>query len=71
MEHKFSGFEAPIALVVAGVVGFVLGTFLVRASLKRLRSTKSRPYEPPFDIVNEDSEESFPASDPPALALGR
>jgi hypothetical protein len=69
MEHQFSKLEVRIALVLAGVAGFALGTILVRAGLQRLRA--SRRYEPPFDIVNEDSEESFPASDPPAWALGR
>jgi len=59
-----------------GIMAFGMGGLLIRAGIAWLRSdsrtqAEDRPlrYEPPFDIVSEDSEESFPASDPPAIAM--
>jgi hypothetical protein len=61
----------------SGIVMFGMGGLLLLAGVNWLRSNRrtqpeDRPlrYEPLFDIVAEDSEESFPASDPPAFAMG-
>ena len=58
-----------------GIMLFGMGGFLLRSGLGWLQSTKNvegQPMAPKyaFDIVTEDSEESFPASDPPSFALG-
>ena len=58
-----------------GIMIFGIGSFLLRAGIDWLHANRQAndrvlPYEHPFDIVMEDSEESFPASDPPAFALG-
>ena len=59
----------------SGIMLFGMGGLLLHAGLDRLRSPKSveylaKPSKLPFDIVTEDSEESFPASDPPSFAMG-
>ena len=58
-----------------GIMLFGAGSLLLRSGLGWLRSSKleeKRPRRPEysFDIVTENSEESFPASDPPSFALG-
>jgi hypothetical protein len=58
-----------------GIMLFGMGSLLLRSGAGWLRSSKSdekRPSAPKhsFDIVTENSEESFPASDPPSFALG-
>jgi hypothetical protein len=58
-----------------GIMPFGAGSLLLRSGLGWLRSSKleeKRPRRPEysFDIVTENSEESFPASDPPSFALG-
>lgn len=72
MGNKFSRLEERIAWVASGLLILGLGGLLVRAGIRRLRSNQPRQarYQSPFDIVTEDSEESFPASDPPAWTLG-
>ena len=61
--------------VWGGIMLFGIGSLLLRSGLGWLRSSKpqvkrSRPSAYSFDIVTENSEESFPASDPPSFALG-
>jgi hypothetical protein len=58
-----------------GIMLFGMGSLLLRSGFGWLRSSKSaekRPSAPKysFDIVTENSEESFPASDPPSFAFG-
>jgi len=58
-----------------GIMLFGVGGLLLRSSLGWLRSAKpieKRSSAPnySFDIVGQTSEESFPASDPPAFAMG-
>jgi hypothetical protein len=58
-----------------GIVLFGMGGAMVRSGLGWLESQRprqtpaSRP-ESRFDLVTEESEESFPASDPPSWVLG-
>jgi len=72
MGNKLSRLEEPLTWVVSGILILGLGGLLVRAGIRWLRSNQPRQvrYQSPFDIVTEDSEESFPASDPPAWTLG-
>jgi|SRR5579864_6482923 len=64
-----------------GILLFGMGGLLIRSGIGWLRSAKPiavrqpvenrrRQSEPSFDIVTENSEESFPASDPPSFAMG-
>ena len=58
-----------------GIMLFGIGSLLLRSGLDWLRSSKLEEkrhsrLEYSFDIVTENSEESFPASDPPSFALG-
>jgi hypothetical protein len=54
---------------------FGMGSLLLRSGIGWVRLSKPEEKNPSapkysFDIVTENSEESFPASDPPSFALG-
>ena len=58
-----------------GIMLFGMGSLFLRAGLGWLRSVKPNEKQSSapkysFDIVAENSEESFPASDPPSFAFG-
>ena len=62
-----------------GIMLFGMGGLLLRSGLGWMRPREAagmKPVEKPrrrlerFDIVTENSEESFPASDPPSFVLG-
>jgi hypothetical protein len=62
-----------------GIMLFGMGGLLLRSGLGWLRAQKPAEIETDedharrfdqFDIVTENSEESFPASDPPSFVLG-
>jgi hypothetical protein len=63
MDKEVSRFQEIAFILGAGaLLGLVCGWLYSNRS----RKNRPSPYQPPFDIVTEDSEESFPASDPPA-----